>query len=107
MTNNLDNIFSALGDPTRRAVIENLMAGPMPVGALHAHHDIALPTFLRHLKVLETSGLVKSHKKGRVRTVHLEAAPMQAAQTWITAQQRIWDRRLDQLQILAETPKEP
>ena len=78
MTNHLDQFFSAMSDPTRRAVIERLTRGPAPVSDLHAPHDIALPTFLRHLKVLEASGLVRSEKKGRVRVVHIEAAPLAA-----------------------------
>ena len=106
MTNNLDAIFSALGDPTRRVVVEQLTQGPQPVGILYTQHDMALPTFLRHLKVLEASGLVKSHKAGRVRTVHLEAMQMETIQTWITAQRRLWGNRLDKLQALAEMTEE-
>jgi len=103
MTNQLDSFFAAMADPTRRAVIERLAEGPAPVSELHAPHDIALPTFLRHLKVLETSGLVRSHKKGRVRTVHIEAAPMATAQDWISRQRRVWEGRLDRLDALAQT----
>ena len=102
MTKRLDAFFSALSDPTRRAVVERLTAGPAPVSELHAPHDIALPTFLRHLKVLEDSGLVRSEKKGRVRTVHIEAAPLAEAETWLRHQRRLWDGRIDRLQALAE-----
>ena len=103
MTNQLDSFFAALSDPTRRAVIERLAEGPAPVSELHAPHDIALPTFLRHLKVLEDSGLVKSEKKGRVRTVHIEAAPLAEAQDWLSRQRKIWEGRLDRLDALAQT----
>ncbi|NNJ69608.1 MAG: helix-turn-helix transcriptional regulator [Boseongicola sp.] len=102
MTNNLDTFFGAMSDPTRRAVIERLVTGPAPVSELHAPHDIALPTFLRHLKVLEDSGLVRSEKKGRVRTVHIEAAPLAVAEDWLQNQRLIWEGRIDRLAALAE-----
>lgn len=107
MTNQLDSFFAALSDPTRRAVIERLVEGPAPVSELHAPHDIALPTFLRHLKVLEASGLVRSEKKGRVRTVHIEAAPMAQAQDWLSRQRQVWEGRLDRLDALARTLADP
>lgn len=98
----MDTFFGALSDPTRRAVIEALVTGPRPVGELHAPHDIALPTFLKHLKVLEASGLVRSEKKGRVRIVHIEAAPLAEAEAWLHRQRRLWEGRLDRLGALAE-----
>ena len=100
MTNHLNSFFGAIADPTRRAVIERLTQGPAPVSELHAPHDIALPTFLRHLKVLEAAGLVRSEKKGRVRTVHIEAAPLAAAETWLTNQRQAWEGRLSRLDAL-------
>ena len=102
MTNQLDSFFGALSDPTRRAVIERLADGPAPVSDLHAPHDIALPTFLKHLKVLEQAGLVRSEKKGRVRTVHIEAAPLARAETWLKLQRHAWETRLDRLGALAD-----
>ncbi|MBM1220112.1 helix-turn-helix transcriptional regulator [Ponticoccus sp. SC2-23] len=102
MTNHLDSFFAALSDPTRRAVIERLIDGPASVSDLHEPHDIALPTFLRHIRVLEEAGLVSSHKKGRIRTVHIEAAPLRAAETWLARQRRIWEGRLDRMDALAE-----
>lgn len=101
MANNLDTFFSALSDPTRRAVIERLTEGPAPVTELHAPHDIALPTFMKHLSKLEAAGLVRSEKKGRVRTVHIEAAPLAAAEAWISKQRSLWEGRLDRLERLA------
>lgn len=106
MANQLDTFFAAMADPTRRAVIERLTQGPAPVSELHGPHDMALPTFLRHLKVLEASGLVKSHKKGRVRTVHIEAAPLRAAESWLAAQRRMWEGRLDRLDALVRAISE-
>lgn len=103
MANHLDSFFSALSDPTRRAVIERLVQGPAPVSELHARHDIALPSFLKHINKLEAACLVRSTKVGRVRTVHLEAAPLAQAELWLTQQRQMWDRRLDRLQALVNT----
>lgn len=107
MANQLDSLFSVLSDPTRRAVLERLMRGPATVSDLAAPHDIALPTFLRHLKVLEDSGLVRSAKKGRVRTCHIEAAPLTAAEDWLNRQRRVWEARLDRLDALVLSLEEP
>lgn len=102
MTNQLDTCFSALSDPTRRAVVEQLVAGPATVSDLAAPHDIALPTFMRHLKVLEDAGLVRSAKKGRVRTCQIEAAPLMEVQGWLEWQRRVWEGRMDRLAKLAD-----
>ena len=89
MTATLNHFFAALSDPTRRAVLERLGRGPASVTELAAPHDIALPTFMRHLGVLEKAGLVRSIKKGRVRTCHLEAAPLLEAQGWLGWQRQV------------------
>ena len=88
MDNNLDGFFSALADPTRRAVIERLTTGPAPVSELHAPHSMALPSFLKHLGKLESAGMVRSEKIGRVRMVHIEAAPIAEAEDWLKRQRR-------------------
>ena len=106
MTNQLNTFFAAMSDPTRRAVIEQLTTGPAPVSTLHAPHDMALPTFMKHLSKLESAGLVRSEKRGRVRTVHIEAAPLKTAEYWINAQRKMWEGRLDRLTHLAENTKE-
>ncbi|MCB1342066.1 MAG: helix-turn-helix transcriptional regulator [Pseudooceanicola sp.] len=103
MANHLDSFFGAMADPTRRAVIERLIAGPAPVSELHAPHDMALPSFLKHLKRLEAAGLVRSEKAGRVRTLHIEAAPLAEAENWLARQRRLWEGRLDRLTALAES----
>ena len=103
MTNQLDSFFGAMSDPTRRAVIERLASGPASVSELHAPHKMALPTFMRHLKVLEETGIVRSIKKGRVRTCHIEPEPLIAAQGWLAWQKEIWENRLDRLDALAAT----
>lgn len=102
MANQLDSFFSALSDPTRRAVIERLTKGPAPVSELHAPHDMALPSFLKHLGKLEAAGLVRSIKTGRTRMVHIEAAPLAQAEDWLCRQRRLWEGRLDRLAALAD-----
>lgn len=102
MTKALDTSFAALSDPTRRAVIERLVTGSATVSELAAPHDMALPTFTRHLKVLETCGLVRSVKKGRVRTCYIEPAPLMELQGWLEWQRRVWDNRLDRLSAMAD-----
>ncbi len=102
MDNNLTPIFSALADPTRRAVIEHLMTRSAPVSELHAAHDMALPSFLKHLSKLQSAGIIRSEKIGRVRTVHIEAAAIAQAEDWLNRQRKIWEGRLDRLSALAE-----
>ena len=102
MQHALDAALTALSDPTRRAVVERLARGPATVTALASPHDIALPTFMRHLKVLEHAGLVRSVKKGRVRTCQIEPAPLMEIQGWLEWQRRVWDNRMDRLTALAD-----
>lgn len=105
MANHIDTVFAVLSDPTRRAVIERLTSGPKPVSELHAPHDMALPTFLKHLGRLEDAGLIRSEKSGRVRTVHLETARLRDAEGWIIQQRTQWETRLDRLDALAAQMK--
>jgi DNA-binding transcriptional ArsR family regulator len=93
----LDGVFRALGDPTRRAVLRRLARGPAPVSELAAPFAMALPSFLQHLRVLEGSGLVRSTKAGRVRTYRIAPRPLQVAEGWLVSQRARWERRLDQL----------
>jgi DNA-binding transcriptional ArsR family regulator len=93
----LDRVFRALGDPTRRAVLSRLSAGPAPVSELASSFDMALPSFTQHLDVLEQCGLVRSRKAGRVRTYRLVPRPLKAAERWMAQQRALWERRLDQL----------
>lgn len=94
---NLDGVFHALSDPTRRRVVERLSQGPATTSDLARPFDMALPSFTQHLNVLERSGLVTSEKKGRVRTYRLAPQPLIDLDTWIAAQRALWTRRLDQL----------
>jgi DNA-binding transcriptional ArsR family regulator len=102
----VDSIFRALADPTRRNVLERLSARPASVTELAASYDMALPSFVGHLKLLEESGLVKSQKTGRVRMCELDPAQMQLAEDWLGRQRAIWERRLDQLDSYLLTLKE-
>lgn len=93
----LSQVFQALSDPTRRAVLERLSKGPQAMSALAAPFDMALPSFAQHLGVLESCGLVRSHKEGRVRTYRLVPKPLEVAEHWMVKQRSMWNTRLDQL----------
>jgi len=93
----LNRVFQALTDPTRRAVIERLGGGSATTSELARPFDMALPSFTQHLGVLEDCGLVASRKEGRVRTYRLVPQPLEAAEQWMTEQRGLWERRLDQL----------
>jgi DNA-binding transcriptional ArsR family regulator len=93
----VDRVFRALADPTRRLVLERLGKSPASVGDLAGPFDMALPSFVQHLKVLEDCGLVRSEKAGRVRTYRLVPARFKAAEDWLARQRQLWERRLDQL----------
>jgi DNA-binding transcriptional ArsR family regulator len=99
----LDRVFRALADPTRRGVIERLAAGSASTSELAAPFAMALPSFTQHLGVLEDAGLVTSTKSGRVRTYRLDAAGLGIAGGWLAAQRRLWERRLDQLDAFLTT----
>ena len=96
-THHLDKIFYALADPTRRSVMERLCRGPASVSELAQPFNMALPSFLQHLKVLEQSGLLRSHKVGRVRTCQIEPQALEMTERWLAEQRTLWERRLDQL----------
>lgn len=102
----LDRVFQALADPTRRKVIERLVSGPTSTSELAEPFDMALPSFTQHMGVLERAGLVSSHKEGRVRTYRLSPLALELADGWLAQQRRLWEQRLDQLDQLLETLKE-
>ena len=102
----LTGVFRALTDPTRRAVLERLTRGPAPVSELAQPFEMALPSFVQHLQVLEKCGLVQSKKQGRVRTYTLAPQPLKAAEHWLSAQRVHWERRLDALDDFLKTLKE-
>jgi DNA-binding transcriptional ArsR family regulator len=94
---NLDVLFHALADPARRAMVERLSRGPAPVSELARPLPMSLPSVMQHLGVLEAAGLVRSEKRGRVRTCSIETATLSLAEQWINARRREWEGRLDRL----------
>ena len=93
----VDGVFRALADPTRRYVLERLSRSPASVSELAKPFDMALPSFIEHLKILEGYGLVRSGKTGRVRTYQLVPKRMREAEDWLAKQRTFWNTRLDQL----------
>jgi DNA-binding transcriptional ArsR family regulator len=93
----LDVALQALANPTRREVVERLGRGAATVSELAGPFEMALPSFMQHLRILEESGLVRSEKRGRVRTVHLRPASLRPLASWLDDQRGIWEQRLDQL----------
>jgi len=102
----LDQVFHALADPTRRTVVERLGTGPASTSELARPFDMALPSFTQHLAVLEQAGLVTSTKQGRVRTYRLAPDGLTIADGWLARQRSIWEQRLDQLDTFLGTLKE-
>lgn len=94
----LDRAFSALADPTRRAIVSRLCDGPRTVSELSEPFDLALPSLLKHVRVLEESGLISSEKTGRVRTCRIEPDALQATEAWIHQHVATWERRLDRME---------
>jgi DNA-binding transcriptional ArsR family regulator len=108
MLNNasIDRAFHALAEPTRRAIVERLCAGPSTVSALAEPFDMTLSAVVQHLRVLEEGGIVRTEKVGRVRTCRIEPAGLNAAAQWIADRRALWERRFDRLgEILAEQEK--
>ena len=94
---NLDLLFQALSDPTRRAMIDRLSRGPASVSELAKPFDMSLPAVVQHLAALENSGLVTSQKVGRVRTVQIQPDALSQAEQWINGRRTLWVKRLDRL----------
>lgn len=102
----LDRVFQALADPTRRAMVERLTRGPASVSDLAEPLAMSLPAVLQHLAVLETSGLVRTEKAGRVRTCRIEPTAVRAAEDWIAGRRLRAERMLDRLgDYLAQEPE--
>lgn len=95
--NEIDLLFKALADTTRRKIVELLTQKDFSVKELASNFSHALPSFLQHLKVLEDCGLIKTKKVGRVRTCSIEADKLDIVEQWIADQHAIWESRLDQL----------
>jgi len=93
----LDTVFAALADSTRRGILETLSQGELAVSELAAPHDMSLPGFMKHLRVLEDAGLIARNKEGRVVSCELSAAPMKAAAAWMSRYEKFWTEKLDSL----------
>ena len=94
----LDGVFVALADPTRRAVIRRLGRGPASVGDLAREFPMALPSFMKHVRTLESNGLIRTVKSGRVRTCVLNRERLALVDDWLAEQRRIWEERTDRLE---------
>jgi len=90
----LDRIFHALSDPTRRFIVDDLSDGEASATQLLEPHPMELPTLLKHLKVLERAGLIRTQKIGRVRTCYIEPQAFRTLDEWVTFRRRVWDHRL-------------
>src|SRR5919201_1714501 len=101
-----DDVFHALSNSTRRKVLEQLSVGPATVSELAAPVDMQLPSFVQHLSVLEQSRLVKSKKRGRVRTYELAPERFKVVGDWLTARRQAWEGRLDRLDQYVRQLKE-
>jgi DNA-binding transcriptional ArsR family regulator len=101
-----DEVFHALANPTRRRVLERLSVGPATVSELAAPFDMKLPSFVQHLSVLERSRLVKSRKRGRVRTYEIAPERFKVAEDWLAARRQLWEARLDRFDAYVKQLKE-
>ena len=101
---NIDRVFHALGDPTRRAIVEKLSERPQSVSRLAKPLDITLAAVVQHLQVLEKSGLIRTEKLGRVRTCSIEPEGLSVAEEWINDRRALWERRFDRLGALLAEP---
>src|SRR5215218_4479221 len=102
----LDEVFVALADPTRRAVIRQLGGGPASVSELARSFPIALPSFMKHVRTLEASGLIHTSKSGRVRTCTLDRERLALVDDWLAEERRLWEDRTDRLEQLVTNLKE-
>lgn len=99
----LDDLFRALADPTRRAMLRDLAAGPRTVGELAAPFEITLAGASKHIQVLERAGLLRREVSGRVHTCRLDAGPLHTGAEWLRHYERFWNQRLDALESLLAT----
>jgi DNA-binding transcriptional ArsR family regulator len=93
----IDRLFHALGDPTRRAILDHLTSGPMSVSRLSEPLGVTLTAVAQHLQILEEAGLVHTEKLGRVRTCRIEPSGFRALEQWIRDHRTAWERKLDRL----------
>jgi len=101
----VERVFHALGDPTRRAIVEKLSNGPMSVSKLAKPLRITLAAVVQHVQVLEKSGLVHTEKVGRGRTCPMETRGLRVAEQWLEDRRALWERRFERLGKLLEEPE--
>ncbi len=101
---NIDRVFHALGDPTRRAMLEKISEGPISVKQLAEPFDMTLAAVVQHLQLLEECRLVRTEKEGRVRTCSIETVGFAVAEKWLVARRPEWHKRLDRLGKLLGQP---
>ena len=101
----LDSVFSALSDPTRRAILVQLSQGQADVSALSAHHDMSQPAISKHIKVLEQAGLIHRTKQGRRHIIGIDPQPIEKAQSWITYYSRFWSQQFDAVEAYLQDNK--
>jgi DNA-binding transcriptional ArsR family regulator len=99
----LDSMFQALADPTRRAVLGRLARGSASVSELAKPFDMALPSFLKHIRLLEESGWIQTRKEGRVRTCAIEEKAYAVVEAWLSEQRALWEGRTDRLEQFVTT----
>ncbi|GAA3737640.1 metalloregulator ArsR/SmtB family transcription factor [Plantactinospora mayteni] len=102
----LDGVFVALADPTRRDVVRRLGRGPISVGDLAREFPMTLPSFMKHVRTLEANGLIRTVKSGRVRTCVLNRERLALLDDWLAEQRQIWEERTDRLEQLVTEPEE-
>jgi DNA-binding transcriptional ArsR family regulator len=102
----LDEVFLALADPTRREVVRRLGRGPVSVGELARPFPITLPSFMKHVRALESSGLIRTAKSGRVRTCTLNRERLDLLDDWLAEQRLLWEDRTDRLEQFLTDPQE-
>jgi len=102
----LDDVFAALADPTRRAVVAELGRGPASVGALAQSASMTLPSFMKHVHTLERCGLIRTAKSGRVRTCTLNRKRLNVVDGWLAEQRAVWEGRTDRLEQFVTNPQE-
>lgn len=102
----LNRVFRALADPTRRAIVERLARGEVPVSTLAEPLDMTLAGVVQHIQVLEESGLIRTRKVGRVRTCQMAPEALSGAESWIADRRALWEKRFDLLgDVLAKHRK--
>ena len=98
----IDTVFQALSDQTRRAIVDRLSSGPASVGELAKPFDMALPSFMQHVKLLENGDIIKTEKVGRVRVCKLQSGVLDIVDKWLRDRRAMWEDRIDALEDYLE-----